>query len=203
MRNLDQLSQLTTIGPDDSLLFGGVVAAYAVYRHLMSKTFLQKIATFLRVKYPLKFIHRAFDLIHYVSSAVIGLLALSSRPYGRCVAWADGCRAALLPTQSACVCTIFEKIYYMTFCAYYVVDVMFIPTVPNDVVALTFHHIATISMIVFSVLLRVPVIGVVIMLLHDVVDVPLYFGKVAGYLGFKSVSEAAMLPSASRARGSG
>jgi hypothetical protein len=89
--------------------------------------------------------------------------------------------------------TLFEKMYYLWFCAYYVVDFLFIWTIPNDMFAVTCHHIATVAMIMFSVLLRVPVIGVVIMLLHDIVDVPLYIGKISSYLGLSKVSEPALL----------
>jgi hypothetical protein len=166
-----RLSEPTTLGPEDIGLFGGIVVAYGVYRHILTQAFLVRIAALLRVKCQFKFIHRSFDLIHYASSAIIGSFALCHRPYGHCILWAKDCRVALLPTPGACVLTLFEKMYYMTFCVYYVVDVLFIRTVPNDMFALVCHHAATVLMIIFSVLLRVPVIGVVIMLLHDVVDV--------------------------------
>jgi hypothetical protein len=39
-------------------------------------------------------------------------------------------------------------------------------------------------MIVACVILKSPVVGLSIMLLHDVVDIPLYCGKILLYLGF-------------------
>jgi hypothetical protein len=91
------------------------------------------------------------------------------------------------------MCTSIEKAYYMVFTAYYIVDLAFLHTVPNDWKALACHHATTLLMILFAVLLRVPVIGLVVMLLHDLVDVPLYFGKVAGYVGWAHVKDLGLL----------
>jgi hypothetical protein len=193
MALLEQLEQSTTLGIEDLPVFGGIVAVYAACRYVLTNAFLVRLGHLLRVKRHAKFVHRSFDLFHYIVSTTLGALALWNRPYGHCVFWAGHCQSPLLPTPGACIVTVLEKMYYLYFCAYYIVDFMFIHTIPNDTFAVTCHHIATVAMIVFSVLLRVPVIGVVIMLLHDVVDVPLYIGKVSSYLGLLAMSESALL----------
>jgi hypothetical protein len=45
-------------------------------------------------------------------------------------------------------------------------------------------------MISSCVVLKSPVVGLSIMLLHDFVDVPLYVGKVLLYLGFRRIKDA-------------
>jgi hypothetical protein len=190
---MDHLWHLTTIGKSDALTFAGIATGYGVYRYLMTYGFLLRISQVLRIKAGMRFVHRTFDMIHYTASLCIGLLAMASRPYAHCIYWAKDCQAELLPTPGAFVCTTVEKIYYMLFCAYYVVDVFFIWTVPNDVVAMTCHHAATVAMLLFAVAIRVPGIGLTVMVLHDFVDVPLYLGKVAGYLGWRFTKDAAMV----------
>jgi hypothetical protein len=190
---MEALRQLTTIGFDDLPLFGAIVIAYGVYRYILSYFILAYIGRILCIKQREKFIHRSFDLVHYSVSALLGCFAVLGRPYGHCVHWGLHCSDALAPTAGACVCTTMEKIYYMVFCAYYVVDVLYIWTVRNDMLAVSIHHAITVSMILLSVYVHVPAIGLVIMLLHDVVDVPLYLGKVFAYAGFSAGKEVALL----------
>ncbi|OHS94233.1 longevity assurance protein [Tritrichomonas foetus] len=178
------IHQLTTLTTDDLPLFGSICAFYLVYRLAMSNLILKKIATFIKVKFPAKFIHRSFDLIHYTSSALLGLYALSSRPYGHCAIWARDCVEDIKPMEE-CYMSEIEKVYFMIFAAYYVVDVLFIYT-SNDKVALILHHMSTLSMIFLCIYLKVQILGMIIMLLHDVVDVPLYLGKILTYLGYET-----------------
>jgi hypothetical protein len=190
---MDSLKALTTIGADDIPAFVGVLFAHGLYRYLISKIALTRIARLLHVKRTEKFIHRSFDMVHYTACTMLGSLALASRPYAHCIVWSAHCYEDLAPSATACVCTVLEKLYYFAFCAYYVVDIPFVGTVGNDLVAVAIHHVITVSMILFSVYVRVPAIGLVIMLLHDVVDVPLYIGKVCGYAGFRAGKEAILL----------
>jgi ceramide synthetase len=190
---MDSLRQLTTISLDDIPVFLGVIGAYGVYRYVLSRFVLARLAGILNVKKRNKFIHRSFDLVHYSFCALLGSLAVLSRPYAHCVIWGARCYEALAPSPGACVCTVLEKIYYIVFCTYYIVDIPFVGTVGHDFIAVTIHHIVTVAMILLSVLVRVPAIGLVIMVLHDVVDVPLYLGKVFGYAGFSSGKEVALL----------
>jgi ceramide synthetase len=184
---------MTTISLDDLPVFSGVVLTYGIYRCVLCYGVLVKIANVLHLKAGMKFVHRTFDCIHYTISMFIGLAAHVGRPYSQCVYWAGRCAADLLPTPGAFICTYLEKVYYMVFTAYYVVDLAFIKTVPHDWKALGCHHLTTVAMILFAVLLRVPVIGLVVMLLHDVTDVPLYVGKVAGYLRWNLLKDVTLL----------
>jgi hypothetical protein len=190
---MDSLKQLTTIGFDDIPVFMGVIATYGVYRYVFSRLVLARIARILHVKKQEKFVHRCFDLAHYSASALLGSLALLARPYGHCAIWGAHCFDELAPCPGDCVCTVLEKIYYILFCAYYIVDVPFVGTVGDDFLAVSIHHAITVAMILLSVYVRVPAIGLVIMLLHDVVDVPLYFGKVFGYAGYSTGKEVSLL----------
>jgi hypothetical protein len=190
---MDQLKQLTTLGLGDSAAFIAVVLGYALYRYAVTYGFLVRVSQILRLKAGMRFVHRSFDLIHYTVSLCLGLLALVGRPYHGCVYWARDCEVPLLPSAGAFVCTSLEKVYYMLFCAYYIVDIFFLWTTPNDVIAMTCHHATTVAMVLFAVALRLPGIGLSVMVLHDLVDVPLYLGKVAGYLGWRLTKNVGML----------
>ena len=186
------ISTLTTFSKNDIPLWGLVICSYAVYRYVICNFFLNKISKMVRAKNETKFTHRFFDLIHYTSSAILGLISLSPRPYFRCVFFAYGCRQDLLQ-RPIYECTILEKIYFMIFTAYYVIDIFYLFTNTSDVWTLAIHHVITLGMIFSSVFLCVPVLGLAIMLLHDVVDVPLYFGKISSYLSFTRTKDISLL----------
>jgi ceramide synthetase len=169
--------------------FIAMAVAHLVYRVLMTTFALPKLVAVARPKDPMKFVHRLFDLIHYTASMLLGIVALAGQPYWECFAWSRSCSSFWLPNPSDCFVSYIEKIYYMNFCAYYIVDLLYIWTTPSDIVVMTLHHFVTIAMIFMAIGLHVPVLGLVIMLLHDVVDVPLYTGKILTYLGYTVAKE--------------
>jgi hypothetical protein len=187
------IQELTTLSISDAPYLIGIIIFHAIFRYAVSYGLLVRITQLFQIKAGMKFVHRAFDLIHYSISCTLGFVALLGRPYSNCTYWGTSCAVALLPTSGGFICTILEKLYYLNFAAYYVVGLLFVNTVPNDVFAVTCHHITTLAMIFFAVLLHVPVIGFVVMLLHDVVDVPLYLGKVAGYLNWRLTKDVGMI----------
>lgn len=196
---MNRLNELTTIGFDDFPLFLEVCAFSALFRLFITYFVLSKIGKLINFKSDFvrfKFTHRGYDLIHYTISAITGLLAIQSRPYRHCFYYSFDCGAAFVqqpePTDR-CIMSILEKIYYMTFTAYYVVDIFFLWTNKSDKVILTLHHFTTISLILISIYIRTHVIGVVVMLLHDVVDVPLYSGKIFTYLQLQNPQDIALL----------
>ena len=79
-----------------------------------------------------------------------------------------------------------EKMYYMLFTAYYVVDVFFLWTNTSYIWLMILHHTATLSLIFISVYIRTHVIGICVMLLHDLVDVPLYVSRFCMNLGIQN-----------------
>lgn len=188
------LSELRTLSPvswSDLPMFVGVVIGSGIYRFVMTKVVLQRVSKLLKPKFPVKFVHRTFDLIHYACSAMLGILSLYGRPYRHCYYWAADCKE-LFKQAPACVMTDIEKFYYMFFTAYYIVDLGYLWTA-TDPKMLIVHHGATLTMIGLSLILNVQVIGLCVMLLHDIVDVPLYIGKVCTYLGFTTVQDASLL----------
>jgi hypothetical protein len=42
-----------------------------------------------------KFIHRSFDMIHYVLGSAVGVFALGRQPHGHCFAWAKDCQGLM------------------------------------------------------------------------------------------------------------
>jgi hypothetical protein len=71
----------------------------------------------------------------------------------------------------------------MPFTAYDLVD-FFYTYMLSEPTVYKIHHIVCVAMILACVLLKSPVVGHSIMLLHNAVDIPLYCGKILLYLGF-------------------
>jgi hypothetical protein len=183
-----RLHELTVVSKNDLPLLGSLSFVYLAYRYVMCKFVLNTLGMLANVKDVQKFTHRAFDMIHYVSSGILGLIALSSRPYAITVFWAKDSAELLAPDPLGFECTVLEKIYYLLFCAYYIVDVGYLWTVTEPVVYFI-HHVACVAMITSCVVLKSPVVGLSIMLLHDFVDIPLYVGKIFLYLGFTTLKD--------------
>ena len=183
--------QLTTLTLNDLPLFASLCFFYFGYRYFFSNFILKKIGLLLKVKRIETFVPRTFDLVHYSTSALLGLAALSQRPYFHCAFWGLKCRIDIEPTDDP-VMSVLEKIYFMMFAAYYLVDALYLGT-SNDRLALTCHHFATLSMIFLCIYLNVQTLGIIIMLLHDFVDVPLYLGKICTYLGYNNAKDISLI----------
>jgi hypothetical protein len=149
---------------------------------------LGTLGRILKVKKQQKFVHRTFDMIHYTVSALIGVVAVANRPHGHCFAYARNCQDLFVQNPDGFIVSVFEKIYFFVFLSYYAVDFLFLWTASEKVVMFT-HHVVTLSEVICCVILQSPVVGLSIMLLHDVTDVPLYFGKFMVYLGQNSIAE--------------
>ncbi|OHS93501.1 longevity assurance protein [Tritrichomonas foetus] len=186
--------QLTVLEFNDITTLAGVCVAYYVYRQLITHHVLAKIALFVCIneKVQFKFIHRGFDLIHYATSFLLGLFAIIDRPYGGCFVYAKNCAEDFRQT-SQCAMSELEKIYYLIFTAYYITDMFFLYTNTSDLTTLLIHHIVTVTLIFISVYIRTQVIGVIVMLLHDVVDIFLYGGKILIYTGHNTAKDVTLL----------
>lgn len=185
------LHQVSPVDWNDLPVFFGVVVVYAIFRILMTTLVLKRIAQLVKPKYPGKFIDRAFDMIHYCTSGAIGTIALYRRPYFTCCMWALHC-AEDFKQAPACVLTGLEKVYFMLFVAYYLVDIGFLWS-NRDWPVFLLHHVITIVMITGCLILNVQVVGMCIMVLHDIVDVPMYVGKICIYLGYRNLQEVSLL----------
>ncbi|KAK8847143.1 sphingosine N-acyltransferase lag1 [Tritrichomonas musculus] len=195
----EYLNELTSIGLNDFPLFLGVCAVSGIVRLFLTYCILTPISkriTFKSEFVRFKFIHRGFDFIHFSFSTITGFLALMSRPYYHCFYYTFNCGKEFVqqaePTDRV-ILSRFEKFYYMIFTAYYIVDVFFIWTNTTDRRILMLHHFISVTLILNSIYIRTQVIGVCVLLLHDVVDAPLYLGKVCTYLQFKKMQDIALL----------
>lgn len=192
MHIADYCRSETTIGADDLIYAPFTIAAYAIYRLFLSQFFLKPLSLLINEKLRYKFIHRGFDLVHYVCSTILGTLAFSQRPYFHCPFYFLDCGKYIACTGPKVVCSHLEKIYFFFFASYYLSDVFWISTT-KDIKMLIAHHFVTITMITGCALVARPVGGLSIMLLHDWVDIFLYSGKVMNYIGLKLISDILML----------
>jgi hypothetical protein len=185
---LTNLGQLTTISLADAPMLVLACVAALIYRLAMVYWILYSLANVLKVKKPQKFVHRTFDMIHYTVSALIGVIAIANRPHGHCFAYARNCQDLFVQNQDGFIVSVFEKIYFFVFFSYYAVDCLFLWTASEKLV-MYIHHVVTLSEVICCVVLQSPVVGLSIMLLHDVTDVPLYVSKFMVYLGLNSIAQ--------------
>lgn len=196
---MNTLRELTTLSFDDYKLFTELCVVYGVYRVVLTNFVIKKLAKLIHFKNETirtKFVGRLFDLTHYTCSALLGLFAIYTRPYNHCFYFALDCAqefAQQSEPTNAVVLSGLEKMYYMLFTAYYVVDVFFLGKDNHDLPLMILHHCTTLSLIFISIYIRTQVIGVNVMLLHDLVDVPLYFGKISTYLGLQTAQDVSLL----------
>ena len=190
---MNYLSQETTISMADAKLFATVLLCYATYRFILTRYIFSPLGQLLKIdpKRNYKFSHRCFDTLHYTISALLGVLAMSTRTYFRSLFWAKGLNL-IEENPDAFHVSVAEKIYVILFLCYYIVDVFYIGAATGPLL-IGIHHVATLSLICGSIYLRQGPVCVAIMVLHDVVDVPLYIGKMGTYLGFKKVKEVGLL----------
>ena len=197
--DFNELHRLTTLGFDDIPLFIEICGIYFIYRLIVTYMLIGGVAKHINFKNKtirFKFTHRTFDLVHYSLSSIIGLMALFSRPYSHCFYYTFNCGEEFkqqVEPKDGCVMNVLEKTYYMFFTAYYVVDVLFLWTANHDLKLLTLHHATTLTLIFISVYIRTHIIGICVMLLHDVVDVPLYIGKFCTYLHMENAQDISLL----------
>lgn len=176
------LNKMTDISLNDAPAFAVFVLVYGLCRLVICFVF-DRIGKAIKVVKLMKFTHRTFDLVHYSLSAIIGLIALWDQPYLKCWFWAKECKDMIVTqTANGFECTGWEKLYYAFFATYYIVDFCYIRTA-SEPIMFTVHHLITLSMITLSILCQMPTVGLVIMFLHDVVDVVLYIAKLGDYLG--------------------
>jgi hypothetical protein len=140
-----------------------------------------------------KFVHRGFDLINYATCAVLGTVAISLQPYGRCPFFFFGCDKYCGQTENGLQCCLAEKIYFIVFTAYYISDFFWLWTTPKDWMAMMFHHFVALGLQVSAMASERPVIVFSCMILHDIVDVFLYLGKVLGYVGQKNIGQVSLV----------
>lgn len=196
---LDSLFELTTLGPKDLPLFLGVCVVSGIVRLFLTYCVIGQIAkliNFKEEKIRFKFTHRGYDFVHFLFSTVTGFIAIWNRPYFHCFYYTFNCGAEFIQQAEPKDCVILsqlEKFYYLIFTAYYTVDIFFVWTNTTDKRILMVHHFTSITLILNSIYIRTQVIGVNVLLLHDIVDTPLYLGKVFTYLEFKIGQDISLL----------
>lgn len=188
------LNQLTSISLSDIPVFLCLIACYSVFRWFLVNRVFTPLGHAAKVdpKRIYKFANRCFDLLHYSSSAIIGLIAVLNRPYAKCMFWSYDCADFYMPTEGSFQVTSMEKLYVLIFFCYYIVDVAYIGA-NTGIALIALHHVATLSLVFGSIILQVPAVCVTIMILHDVVDVPLYTGKICAYLGYISIKDVTLV----------
>ena len=185
------LAQETTIKQSDIKYIFIAAGCYGIYRVLMNKKILTPLSKFVAEKNRQKFIHRGFDCIHYVLCGLIGTLSFLQRPYGHCAFYFADCQKYNICTGEF-VCSLFQKIYVYFFAAYYISDIFWIRTT-KDIPIMCIHHTITLSMTLICILAARPAAGIATMVLHDIVDIFLYIGKIATYFGIKKISDVSLV----------
>jgi hypothetical protein len=196
---LSFLTEQTSIMPSDFPYILLIALGYILYRVILSKILLQPLSTLVvnsdpkkQAQQRSKFVHRGFDLIHYLVIVFLGTLAAYFAPYGRCPFYFPGCASYSAPTRPGFICSRLEKVYHILFTAYYVADIPFLWTT-TDVGLMSFHHAICLGLEFLTMLSGRTVILFSCNLLHDCVDVFLYAGKILTYLRFKKAADISLV----------
>lgn len=182
----------TTIRPSDVKYLAIASCVFAIYRVVISNFLIKPFSLLVAEKQRSKFVHRGFDAIHYITSTILGLLAMSQRPYAHCLFYYLDCGKFLGCSGTELICSVLEKVYYFYFTSYYISDLLWLKT-NKEVFILLFHHTMTLSLLCLTITSFSSVVSMPLMLLHDCGDFFLYIGKVTSYLGIKKVSDAAFV----------
>jgi hypothetical protein len=188
----EYLASETTIQAKDILLIIICSVIFGIFRVIINRLILRPLSVFANKNKREKFVNRGFDLIHYWISTILGTLAFSQRPYFHCPFYMLDCAEYVRQTGEFFTCSVLEKIYYIYFASYYFSDIFWVHT-SGDTKILIFHHICTIILIATCVIVARPVFGLSIMLLHDYGDAFLYLGKVATYIGKKTLADISLV----------
>jgi ceramide synthetase len=152
-----------------------------------------------------KFKESFWKALVYASFTFYGFYFMSSKSwfYDRSHFWhldadQDHCcpKACTNETWPECTTSKFTfdvKFYYMAELGYYlqgIVSLVFWETRRKDFGVMMAHHVVTVILIVFSHYTRLLRIGTMVLLLHDISDIPLELAKASRYANMKSLCHA-------------
>lgn len=168
--------------PEDVILLAAEKLSWSVRK--VERWFRARVAM-NRINTHTKFIECMWQFTYYTIAFIIGVYVLVDKPWlydiNNC--WADY-PYMRLDTDVWC--------YYMMSLGFYwsMTLTHFVETRRKDFYQMFFHHLVTIALIVFSFTCNFVRIGSLILIVHDIADIPLHMSKMLIYLEWKRLCDA-------------
>ncbi|KAI9907853.1 hypothetical protein PsorP6_004100 [Peronosclerospora sorghi] len=161
---------------------------FAIGGRWFSRTFLQHLSDPLNKPITIKkWCDQSWQLAIHVSMTIFELYVLRDETWWQdtTTLWNKGTDTGVFPTQK-----FSTKLLYMTQMAIWVFTAFsckFLEEIRRDYLVMMTHHVVTIALVTWSYTMGFLPVGVVVMLLHDITDIPLDMLKMANYLKVEGV----------------
>ncbi|CAH0517013.1 unnamed protein product [Peronospora belbahrii] len=153
-----------------------------------SRTFLQHLGDPLKKTVTMKkWCDQSWQLIIHVSMTIFELHVLRDETWWQdtTTLWNQGTDTGVFPTHK-----FSTKLLYITQLAIWIFTAFsckFLEEIRKDYLVMMTHHVVTIALVTWSYVVGFLPVGVIVLLLHDMTDVPLDMLKMANYLKMEGV----------------
>ncbi|CEG41745.1 lag1 longevity assurance isoform partial [Plasmopara halstedii] len=165
-----------------------IKASFAIGGRWFSCTFLQHLGDPLKKAVAMKkWCDQSWQLVLHVSMSMFELYVLRDETWWQdtTTLWDQGTDTGVFPSQKFAT-----KLLYITQMAIYIYTAFsckFMEEIRKDYLVMMTHHVVTIALVTWSYAIGFLPVGVVVLLLHDLTDIPLDMLKMANYLKMEGV----------------
>lgn len=162
--------------------------SFAIGGRWFSRTFLQHLNDPLKKTVALKkWCDQSWQLVIHVSMTIFELYVLRDEKWwqDQTTLWNQGTDTGVFPTQK-----FSTKLLYITQMAIWIYTAFsckFLEEIRKDYLVMMTHHVVTIALVTWSYAIGFLPVGVIVLLLHDMTDVPLDMLKMSNYLKMEGV----------------
>ncbi|KAG6609224.1 Longevity-assurance protein (LAC1) [Phytophthora cinnamomi] len=162
--------------------------SFAIGGGWFSRTFLQHLGDPLKKAVTMKkWCDQSWQLAIHVSMTIFELYVLRDETWWQdtTTLWNQGTDTGVFPTQK-----FSTKLLYITQLAIWIYTAFsckFLEEIRKDYLVMMTHHVVTIALVTWSYAVGFLPVGVVVLLLHDMTDIPLDMLKMANYLKIEGV----------------
>jgi ceramide synthetase len=156
---------------------------FAVTGGWFSRTFLKHLGDPLKKAVTMKkWCDQSWQLMIHVSMTIFELIVLKDETWWQdtTTCWNQGTATGVFPEQK-----FLTKMLYITQLAIWIYTAFsckFLEEIRKDYFVMMSHHVVTIALVTWSYVVGLLPVGVIVLLLHDLSDVPLDMLKMANYL---------------------
>ncbi|POM66056.1 Longevity-assurance protein (LAC1) [Phytophthora palmivora] len=157
--------------------------SFAIGGGWFSRTFLHHLGDPLKKAVTMKkWCDQSWQLVIHVTMTIFELYVLRDETWWQdtTTLWNQGTDTGVFPTQK-----FSTKLLYITQLAIWIYTAFsckFLEEIRKDYLVMMTHHVVTIALVTWSYAVGFLPVGVVVLLLHDMTDIPLDMLKMANYL---------------------
>lgn len=162
--------------------------SFAIGGKWFSRTFLQHLGDPLKKSVALKkWCDQSWQLVIHVSMTIFELYVLRDETWWQdtTTLWNQGTDTGVFSTQRFATKLLY--IIQLAIWIYTAFSCKFLEEIRKDYLVMMTHHVVTIALVTWSYALGYFPVGVIVLLLHDMTDIPLDMLKMANYLKVEGV----------------